>query len=203
MSPRSPRSPRIVAANLADCRDLATLFGRRGAAATCQCQRYRLARGESFAGTPVGVRAQRLREQTACGDPASPTTSGLLAYLDDEPVGWCALAPRASYEGLVRNANQTAWRGRAEDRGDPTVWAITCLFTGPGRRGQGIASALVKHAVTAARGRGAGSVEAYPITVAQTTWGEEHPGPLSIYLAAGFEVVHRPSARRAVVRVTF
>ena len=108
-------------ANEADCGDLRTVFGDRGGAAECQCQRYRLARGEGFKHATPEVRAERLREQTACGDPDSPTTTGLVAYADGEPVGWCAVAPRNSYDGLVRNANQTAWAGRDEDRSDDAV----------------------------------------------------------------------------------
>ncbi|MCE1180067.1 N-acetyltransferase family protein [Actinomycetota bacterium] len=191
----------IRPANQATWEDLQTLFGERGAAAECQCQRYRLARGESFRGTPVEVRAQRLREQTACGDPRSPGTSGLVAYRDGSPVGWCAVSPRADLAGLVRNSNQTAWRGRDEDRTDPAVWAVTCLFVRPGERGQGVAHELASAAVAFARERGAARLEAYPITVDHADWGEEHPGPLSVYLAAGFKVVHTPSKRRAVVSV--
>jgi hypothetical protein len=33
----------------------------------------------------------RLRQQTECGHPRSETTSGFVAYLDGEPVGWCAV----------------------------------------------------------------------------------------------------------------
>lgn len=194
---------RIVPANEAGCADLAALFGERGGAAECQCQRYRLARGEAFRNTPVEARRARLHEQTACGDPTSPGTSGLVAFLDGEPVGWCAVAPRSSYGGLVRNANQTAWRGREEDRSDSSVWAVTCVFVRVGERRQGIAGALAKAAVEFARTRGARRLEAYPMTVRDATWGEEHPGPLSIYQQAGMTIVHRPSKRRAVVAIDF
>lgn len=188
-------------ANEVPCSALDAIFGTRGGAAECRCQRYRLARGEAFGNTPVEVRAERLREQAACGDADSPRTSGLVAHLDGEPAGWCAVAPRSAYEGLVRNANQTAWRGRQEDRLDPDVWAITCLLTRPGMRGRGVARALAAAAVPYARSGGARRLEAYPITVPDATWGEEHPGPLSVYLDGGFEVVHRPSKRRAVVAI--
>ena len=194
---------RIIPANEAACGDLDAIFGERGGAAECRCQRYRLARGEAFRNFPVEERAERLREQTACGDPGSPETSGLIAYRGDDPVGWCAVAPRPAYPGLVRNASMTAWSGRAEDRADPGIWAVTCLLTRVGARGQGVAKALAAASIDFARERGASRLEAYPITVANATWGEEHPGPLSVYLAAGFEVTHRPSKRRAVVAITF
>lgn len=194
---------RVVPANQGSCEDLDLVFGTRGGAAECRCQRYRLARGEGFRNTPVEDRLHRLREQTSCGDPNADNTSGLIAYRDDEPVGWCAVAPRRDYEGLVRNSNQTAWRGREEDRCDPTVWAVTCVFTRVGHRREGVATALVRATVEFARSRGAARLEAYPITVDDATWGEEHPGRLAAYLRAGFEIVHRPSKRRAVVAITF
>jgi hypothetical protein len=74
-----------------------------------------------------------LRQQTECGHPRSDTTSGLVAYLDGEPVGWCAVEPRNAYEGLVRN-NRVPWEGRTEDKTDDSVWAVTCLFTRAGFR---------------------------------------------------------------------
>lgn len=187
----------IRPANEASCADLDRVM--RGEAATCQCQRYRLERGESFGQQPVEERRHRLHDQTSCGDPEAPETSGLVAYLDGEPVGWCAVAPRSSYGGLVRNANQTAWRGRHEDRADPTVWAVTCLYVVRAHRGHGISRELARAALEFARSRGARLVEAYPVTERGLTWGEAHPGHLSAYEAAGFTEVHRPSKRRAVV----
>ena len=84
----------IVPANHATCHDLTTLFGARGAASSCRCQRYKLRPGEAFRSFPVEERTRRLHEQTDCGHPESDTTSGLVAYLDREPVGWCAVEPR-------------------------------------------------------------------------------------------------------------
>ena len=98
----------VVPANEASCEDLQTVFGTRGQASTCQCQRYKLRPREPFRSFPVEERAQRLREQTDCGHPKAKTTSGLVAYLDGEPVGWCAIAPRPAYTGLVRN-NRVPW----------------------------------------------------------------------------------------------
>ena len=196
-------SIRVVPANEASCEELDLIFGTRGGAAECRCQRYRLARGEAFGNTPVEHRNHRLREQTSCGDPGAAKTSGLIAYLDDEPAGWCAVAPRPDYEGLVRNSNQTAWRGREENRADPSIWAVTCVYTRVGHRRQGVAAALVDATIDFARTRGATRLEAYPITDENATWGEEHPGRLTTYLDAGFKIVHRPSKRRAVVAVEF
>ena len=51
-------------ANEASCEDLQTVFGTRGQAAQCQCQRYKLRPRESFRSFPAEERAHRLRQQT-------------------------------------------------------------------------------------------------------------------------------------------
>ena len=86
-----------------------------------QCQRYKLRPREFFAGFPAEERAERLRQQTDCGRPEPTRTSGLVAYLDSEPVGWCAVEPRIAYEGLVRNDRTVPWEGREEDKTDASV----------------------------------------------------------------------------------
>jgi hypothetical protein len=84
----------VVPANEASWEDLQIVFGTRGPACTCQCQRFKLRPRESFRSFPAEERADRLRQQTDCGHPESRTTSGLVAYLDGAPVGWCAVEPR-------------------------------------------------------------------------------------------------------------
>jgi GNAT superfamily N-acetyltransferase len=191
-----------VPANEASWGDLQTIFGARGAAATCQCQRYKLRRCESFASFPVEERAHRLREQTDCGHPESDTTSGLVAYLDGEPAGWCAVEPRAAYEGMARNSSKAAWVGRDTDRADPGVWAVTCFLVRASHRREGVATALAAAAVDHARVHGARALEAYPMTTTTTALLEElHVGTAAMFAKAGFTEVLRPSLRRAVVRI--
>jgi GNAT superfamily N-acetyltransferase len=202
----TPAGLTILRANEARCDDLQTVFGTRGAAAFCQCQRYKLRRREAFAKFPVEERAHRLREQTNCGRARSATTSGLVAYLDDgEPVGWCAVEPRSAYEGLVRN-NRIPWEGRTEDKADDTVWAVTCVFARAGFRRRGIAHALVRAAVDHARESGARAIEGYPLltTPGQTiSWDEIHVGSREFFTAAAFTQVGHPTPRRVVVRIDF
>ncbi|MGH3332748.1 MAG: hypothetical protein ACRDPJ_15725 [Nocardioidaceae bacterium] len=64
----------VVPANEASWEDLETVFGSRGQASRCQCQRYKLQPRESFASFPSEERAFRLRQQTDCGHRASDTT---------------------------------------------------------------------------------------------------------------------------------
>ena len=192
----------IVPATEASWEDLQTIFGTRGAAARCQCQRYKLRPRESFAAFPVEERAFRLRQQTDCGNPESDTTSGLVAYVDGEPAGWCAVEPRTAYEGLLRNS-RVPWEGHEEDKTDDRVWAVTCLFARPGFRKRGISLALARAAVDFARERGARALEGYPMTTKNAIAEELHVGTESVYADAGFTEVSRPTLRRVVMRIDF
>ncbi len=151
---------------------------------------------------PVGERARRLREQTGCGHPESGTTSGLVAYLDGEPAGWCAVEPRTAYVRLLRK--RIVWAGRAEDKTDDGVWAVTCFVTRTGFRRRGVSRALARAAVDFARERGARALEGYPMLTEpgqEITWSELHAGSRSIFAAAGFAEVSRPTLRRVVMRI--
>jgi GNAT superfamily N-acetyltransferase len=192
----------VLPANEARWEDLQTVLGTRGPGSRCQCQRYKLRRRESFASFPVEDRADRLRQQTDSGSPGSGTTSGLVAYLDGEPVGWCAVEPRAAYEGLLRNC-RVPWEGRSEDKGDESVWAVTCLFTRAGFRRRGVSRALARAAVDFARERGARALEGYPITTTDVLLEELHVGTEGVFADAGLRVVSRPTVRRVVMRVDF
>jgi len=198
----APESLSVLPANHATCDDLRTLFGSRGAAAQCQCQRYKLGPGEAFRSFPVEERVRRLHEQTGCGRPASQTTSGLVAYLERVPVGWCAVEPRPEYEGLLR-VFRVPWDGRDEDKTDDGVWAVTCLFIRAGFRKRGVSRALAGAAVAFARERGARAIEAYPIVTRNVIAEELHVGTPSVFADAGLVEVSRPTARRLVMRRDF
>lgn len=192
----------VIPANEVTCADLQTIFGTRGQGSRCQCQRYKLRRGESFAGFPVEERVHRLREQTDCGNPGSGATSGLVAFLDGEPVGWCAVEPRTAYEGLIRN-QRVPWEGRAEDKDDSGIWALTCIFVRAGFRRRGISRALAREGVSFARRSGARALEAYPMTTTNAIDEELHVGTVETFAEAGLAETGRPTLRRAVMRIDF
>ncbi len=185
---------RIVLSNEVDWDDVAAVFGDRGPGSRCWCQRYKLFPGESFAALGPDALAERMREQTRCG-------SGLVAYLGDDPVGWCAVEPRPAYHGLLRKTFRIHWEGRDEDRDDESVWSVTCLFARAGYRRRGVARALAEAAVEHARTHGARAVEAYPIVVKNVVDEELHVGTESMFADAGMTVVSHPSKRRVVMRL--
>jgi len=184
----------IVPANEASWADLQAIFGKRGDPSRCWCQRFKMAPGESWANVGAAHHAFRLRTQTRCGHPEAQTTSGLVAYLDRESVGWCAVEQRTAYPRMLRN-NRVPWEGRSEDKADSSVWAVTCFVTRTGFRRQGIANALARAAVEFARQRGARALEAYPVITKNALLGELHVGTRGM--------VGQPSVRRVVMRIDF
>ena len=193
----------VVPANEASWEDLRAIFGDRGYAAYCQCQRFKIG-PQGWTEPTVADRMERLRAETHCGNSSAPATSGLVAYLDGEPVGWCAVEPRTAYPRLP--PARLAWKERGEDKDDDTVWAVTCFATRAGFRRRGVTRALVRATVAFARERGARALEGYPMITEpgqEVTWGETHVGTRSIFAEAGFLEVSHPTLRRVVMRIDF
>src|SRR5690242_14800746 len=193
----------VVPANEASWEDLQTVFGTRGDASRCQCQWFKASASE-WRSVPPPERAERLREQAACGDPDAGSTTGLVAYLDGEPVGWCAVEPRTAYPRLLRG--RLPWTGRDEDKTDPGVWAVTCFVTRVGFRRRGVSRALARAAVDFARERGARAIEGYPLITSpgqEFSWGELFVGSRGVFADAGYAEVSQPTPRRVVMRIDF
>jgi GNAT superfamily N-acetyltransferase len=92
------------------------------------------------------------------------------------------------------------------EAGSDSVWAVTCFVTRAGFLRGGVSRALARAAVDFARERGARALEGYPMLTEpgkEITWGELHVGSRSIFAAAGFAEVSRPSPRRVVMRIDF
>jgi GNAT superfamily N-acetyltransferase len=114
---------------------------------------------------------------------------GLLAYRDDEPVGWVSVAPQEQFTSLLRSPQLRP------DDGDDGMFVISCFAVARQQRRQGIATALLAAAVDHARSRGASAVQAYP--------GEQpdYKGRLEWFLDGGFAPV-RTAGKRTVVRLS-
>ena len=195
----------VVPANEVSWEDLQTVFGTRGDPSRCSCQRYKMQPGESWASVGAEELAFRFRTQTECGHPESATTSGLVAYLDGEPVGWCAVEARCAYPRLLLKT-RVPWEGRAEVKTDDSVWAVTCFVTRTGFRRCGISRALARAAIGFARERGARALEGYPMITQpgmQILPGELHVGSRNCFVDAGFTEIGRPTLRRVVMRIDF
>ncbi len=192
----------IVPANEASWDDLAAIFGTTDAG-HCQCQRFKVV-GWIWRDSTREERTAMLRTQTACGEPKATATSGLVAYVDDEPAGWVAVEPRTAYPKL--RTSRVPWSGRHEDKGDDGIWAVTCFVVRKGYRGCGLTYPLSRAPIDFAREGGARALEAYPMIAQpgkEITWGEVHVGVRQVFEDAGFEEVSRPTVRRVVMRIDF
>ena len=114
--------------------------------------------------------------------------------------GWCAVGLRSDLVGLIRVFTVPS-RDRQEDRADPSVWAVTCVFARVGHRRRGIGSALVRATVAHARAAGARALEGYPITTTDVIREELHVGTVRMFADAGFRQVSAPTPRRVVLRL--
>ncbi len=193
----------IVRANKASWADLQAIFGTADYPGMCYCRRFKT-RDCHWSSLSARERQDRLREQTQCDNPRARATTGLVAYLGTEPVGWVAVEPRIAYPRLLRT--RTAWSGRQEDKADGSVWAVTCFVTRKGYRKRGITYALAAATVGYAREQGARALEAYPMVTqpgTEITWGELHVGSRQVFADAGFTEVSHPSPRRVVMRIDF
>jgi GNAT superfamily N-acetyltransferase len=198
-----PATLTIVPANGTAWTDMQAIFGVDGYAGRCYCQHFKT-RDRDWSSLTVDARRDRLREQANCGNSRARTTSGLVAYLGDEPVGWVAVEPRTAYPRL--KWMRTVWGGREEDKTDDGVWAVPCFVVRKGYRRRGITYALAAATVDFARERGARALEAYPMITTpgkEITWGELYVGTPQVFASAGFAEVSHPSPRRVVMRIDF
>jgi GNAT superfamily N-acetyltransferase len=176
--------------------DVRTVFGTRGDPSTCWCQYFKLSKAAFDAATREEC-ADMLRHQVRENQPAP----GVIAYLDGDPVGWCAVEPKTHYDRLRRS---TIARQSAEDPDDAYDWAVTCFVVRVGIRKRGVGGALLRGAVEQACGLGARVVAGYPVDTSareKAPSAELYHGTLSLFSSAGFEVVARPTRDRAVVRI--
>lgn len=130
--------------------DVAALVGpKKVTSNVCFCLSYRIGSKENNE-LRGQQRADRVR--ALCHDDPPP---GVIAYLDDQPVGWAALHPRRD-TSFARNR-------LIPHIDDLDVWSLWCIRVRPGHRKQGISHALLEGAVAHAMKRGAPAVEGYPV----------------------------------------
>jgi GNAT superfamily N-acetyltransferase len=169
--------------------DVLRLFGPSGAYSNCWCTWWILPSRE-WEATPPERRRSILHDLVGSG-----SEPGLLAYLDDEPVGWCAVGPRERYARMTSTRSPVY---RPLD--DEPSWVVNCFFVSRPHRRLGVAAQLLREAVEFAFRHGATRIEAYPLEGAASPAGL-YVGSLAMFRAAGFEEVARMRGR-PVVRLT-
>jgi GNAT superfamily N-acetyltransferase len=170
-------------------RDLEKLFGQHGACGGCWCMWWRLARSEFMRN-----RGERNKEAFK-NIVDSGQIPGILAYMKDQPVGWCAVAPRETFSKLERSRILK----RVDDK---PVWSVVCFFIAKPFRRKGISVKLLKAAVNYATEQGAKIVEGYPVEPkkGRTPDAFAYTGLASAFRKVGFVEVIRRSETRPIMR---
>lgn len=135
------------------------------------------------------VRTAEENRVSACERIACKRMQGLLAYRNGQVVGWCNAAPRVLLDSFADEPVPDA-----EHFGQ-----ITCFVIAREHRRSGVARALLAEACAMLREQGLRVAEANPSRDA-TSDAENHFGPLSLYLSAGFSVVKQQDDGLVVVR---
>ena len=168
--------------------DLEKVFGPRGACGGCWCMYWRQTRTQFDQGHGQ-VNHDSLKALVDSG-----SVPGIMAYVDDEPVGWCSIAPRPEFSALERSRI-------LKPVDDQPVWSVVCFFVVRGKRRKGLTVELLKAAVEYARSNSARIVEGYPV---EPKMGKApdvfvYTGLASAFKQAGFTEVMRRSETRPIM----
>ena len=169
--------------------DFTRLFGERGACGGCWCMWMRLTRSV-FEQQKGELNKNAIKEFVDSGN-----IPGLLAYQNDEPIGWISVAPREEFSVLQRSRI-------LKPIDDKPVWSVACFFIDKKYRNQGLSVRLLHAAIEYVKQKGGEIVEGYPVEPkkdrmpAAFAW----TGLASAFLAAGFSEKERRSATRPIMR---
>lgn len=126
---------------------------------------------------------------------AAGRVTGLLGYVGEDPVAWCAVAPRDEFPALERS--------RILKRVDEQpVWSVVCFFVRRDLRRTGITTRLLAAAIEFAGAHGANILEGYPVEPRKPEMPPAFAftGLAASFRHAGFVEVARRSETRPIMR---
>jgi len=129
--------------------------------------------------------------QAACQRIRDNTMQGYLAYRQGKPVGWCNAAPRTLLDSFADVPDPDASR----------IGQITCFVVAKEHRRSGVARALLRAACEGFRAQKLAIAEATANPAASSD-AENHYGPLTMFLEAGFTVHRTEDDGYVIVRQT-
>lgn len=170
-------------------KDFEKLFGERGGCGGCWCMVWRLTRKEFDLNKGNGNK-KKMKKIILSGK-----TPGIIAYQNNEPVGWCSIAPREKFSYLDRSKI-------FKPVDDKKVWSVTCFFIRKEFQRKGLSVLLLSEAINFVRQKGGKILEGYPYEISKEfvpplfIW----TGIASAFTKAGFTEVVRRSGSRPVMR---
>jgi len=150
---------------------------------------WRLKRSQ-FEGQKGEANRQALKALVEAGQ-----VPGLLAYADEQPVGWVSLGPRRAFPALERSR-------LFKPVDDQPHWSIVFFYVARPYRRRGVTVALLRAAVDYACQQGARLVEGYPVEPKAGSLPDPfvYTGLASAFRRAGFVEVLRRSETRPIMR---
>lgn len=156
--------------------DYESLMESRGAPHNCWCTAWL----KVDKGADKSAKKAVMKKRIEAGIPV-----GLLAYIDNAAIGWCAVAPRETYRSL------------GGDESKQNVWSVVCFFMKRAYRGQGLSSLFLDQAIEFATQQGATYIEAYPVDKDSPSY--RFMGFKPTFEKAKFEFIKNAGARRHVM----
>ena len=170
-------------------KDFELLFGPNGACEGCWCMTWR------FHAADYKKRSGD-ENKKAMKKLVKKSSPGIIAYADNKPAGWCAVAPRNEY---VRLENSRVLKPVDVK----PVWSVSCFFIDKKFRKKGLSAKLLKAVIDFAFSKGATIVEAYPVEPGNGMMADVFAwtGIASVFTKAGFKEVARRSETRPIMRI--
>ena len=110
------------------------------------------------------------------------TMNGLLAFIDNEPAGWCNVNSKDAYK-------KNPFDDEPADNLEGKIASIVCFLIAPAHRKKGIARKLLKHAIKTLKEENFAWIEAYP-RKGDLSDAHSYHGPVSLFDSEGFKVVN-------------
>ncbi|UCD01117.1 MAG: GNAT family N-acetyltransferase [Promethearchaeota archaeon] len=140
---------------------------------TCYCHFYHFAgTNEQFFKRTAEENRNTSKELILAGK-----MNGLIAYLDNKPVGWCNINSKVNFAKIPY-----------EERSTDKIASLICFIIAPSYRKQGIARQLLRYACSNFKDKGFDLIEAYPRTGENLSDAHSYRGPISLYKSEGFTV---------------
>ncbi|MBN3825855.1 GNAT family N-acetyltransferase [Burkholderia sp. Ac-20384] len=166
--------------------DIEALLSEGAVTRRCWCTYWRI--GPRYRQQEPSANKSDLKRVVAAGPPP-----GILAYVEDQPVGWCQVGSRELLPYM-----EHAWRLRSPD--NLAVWTISCFYIRKDFRRRGISSRLINAAIDLAKRSGAHAIEAYPID-RSTSPSSSSTGFVTTFERFGFLHMPSPSRERPIMRL--
>jgi len=162
---------------------LEELFGSKGACNGCWCMYWRI-------GSNYHKRSRELNKKDFKTIVKKGPPPGLIAFVDNIPVGWCQLTTKSSLPWLEKNYSS------GHDN-IPDVWCISCFYVKTGYRKIGVTSGLVAYGMKLANRSGVKTIEAYP-----GNSNSSFTGYPSTFAKAGFKYHSHGKYNRTIMRLS-